>query len=55
MKIDKHGFGDTDRTGSQSIKRIYILEFKRVTDSDPQNLFHVALHTGAWFSSKGQS
>ncbi len=35
MKIDKHGFGGADRTGSQSMKRsvIYILEFKRVTDT----------------------
>ena len=38
MKIDKHGLGDTDRTGSQSMKRntldvIYVLEFKRVTDT----------------------
>ena len=33
MKIDKHGFGGTDRTGSQPMKRSYILEFKRVTDT----------------------
>ncbi len=26
-------FGVTDRTGSQSMKRRYILEFKRVTDT----------------------
>jgi hypothetical protein len=43
MKTYKHGFGGTDRTGSQLLVNekehcdiIYILEFKRVSDTGPE-------------------
>jgi hypothetical protein len=32
MRTDKHGFGDTDRVGSQLMKRIIPFTFKRVSD-----------------------
>ena len=38
MKIDRHGFGGVDRTDLQSMNKdvIYILEFKRVSDTGEQ-------------------